>query len=60
VESPLLPEADDAKSIDEDGSVLSSENSRTIQSRILARFPFLLEIWYWLLIYWVRVFGKIS
>ncbi|CEL04234.1 Putative Integral membrane protein [Aspergillus calidoustus] len=53
VESPLLPDTDDAKSIDEDDSVLPSEHSRTIQSRILARFPFLLEIWYWLLIYWI-------
>ncbi|KAF3395711.1 hypothetical protein F1880_007310 [Penicillium rolfsii] len=24
-----------------------------LHSRVLARFPFLLEIWYWLLIYWV-------
>jgi hypothetical protein len=27
-----------------------------IQSRILARFPFILEIFYWLLIYWVCVY----
>ncbi|OOQ83900.1 integral membrane protein [Penicillium brasilianum] len=25
----------------------------SLQSRALARFPFLLEIWYWLLIYWI-------
>lgn len=27
-----------------------------IQSRILARFPFIIEIFYWLLIYWVCVY----
>ncbi|KAL4993720.1 PAP2 superfamily-domain-containing protein [Aspergillus recurvatus] len=53
VESPLLPDPVVAKSPDEDGYVRSAENSRTVQSRFLARFPFLIEIWYWLLIYWV-------
>ncbi|KAL4926028.1 phosphatase PAP2 family protein [Aspergillus undulatus] len=58
VESPLLPDRADpdpdyAKSLDEDDYIRSVENSRTIQSRILARFPFLIEIWYWLLIYWI-------
>lgn len=27
--------------------------SETAASRILARFPFLVEVWYWLLVYWV-------
>ncbi|KAL4917998.1 PAP2 superfamily-domain-containing protein [Aspergillus aurantiobrunneus] len=52
VESPLLPDPDDAKSI-EDERIRSVENNGTIQSRILSRFPFLIEIWYWLLIYWI-------
>ncbi|KAL3458579.1 PAP2 superfamily-domain-containing protein [Aspergillus heterothallicus] len=53
VESPLLPDLNDAKSVDEDGDVLPGGNGHTTQSRILARFPFLIEIWYWLLIYWI-------
>ncbi|KAL4977978.1 PAP2 superfamily-domain-containing protein [Aspergillus desertorum] len=52
-ESPLLPEPVVVKTPDEDGYFRSVGNSRTIQSRFLARFPFLIEIWYWLLIYWV-------
>lgn len=32
----------------------SLRNRRYLHSRILAQFPFLLEIWYWLLTYWVR------
>ncbi|KAL4862308.1 hypothetical protein BDV12DRAFT_179004 [Aspergillus spectabilis] len=53
VESPLLPDPDDVKSIEEDYAIRFPENSLTIQSCILARFPFLIEIWYWLLIYWI-------
>ncbi|KAI9374492.1 integral membrane protein [Aspergillus egyptiacus] len=53
VDSPLLPDPDDAKPIEEGHAIRFAENSHTIQSRILVRFPFLLEIWYWLLIYWV-------
>ncbi|KAL4787852.1 PAP2 superfamily-domain-containing protein [Aspergillus varians] len=53
VESPLLPDPDDAKSVDEEDHIRSVANSRTIQSRLLARFPFLTEIFYWLLIYWI-------
>jgi hypothetical protein len=30
-----------------------ARNKQYIHSRVLERFPFLLEIWYWLLIYWV-------
>lgn len=26
---------------------------KNIHTRLLARFPFLIEIWYWLLTYWV-------
>jgi hypothetical protein len=26
----------------------------TLASRFLAHFPFLIEVWYWLLTYWVR------
>jgi hypothetical protein len=50
VETPLLE--------DEDCEDLkprrSSKGHPNIQTRILARFPFLIEIWYWLLTYWVR------
>ncbi|KAL4883016.1 PAP2 superfamily-domain-containing protein [Aspergillus karnatakaensis] len=53
VESPLLPDADDVKSIEEEYAIRFAGNSLTIQSCILARFPFLIEIWYWLLIYWI-------
>lgn len=53
-ESPLLPDPVVAKTPDENGYFRSVENSRTVQSRFLVRFPFLIEIWYWLLIYWVR------
>ncbi|KAL5335792.1 PAP2 superfamily-domain-containing protein [Aspergillus crustosus] len=54
VESPLLPEPDDdVKSIEEEYATSFPDNSLTIQSCILARFPFLIEIWYWLLIYWI-------
>ncbi|RDW61842.1 phosphatase PAP2 family protein [Aspergillus mulundensis] len=53
VESPLLPEPVVAKDTDEDGYFRSVDKGRTIQSRVLARFPFLIEIWYWLLIYWI-------
>lgn len=31
----------------------SDDKRPTIQTRVLAHFPFLLEIWYWLLTYWV-------
>ncbi|KAJ5655686.1 hypothetical protein N7507_007636, partial [Penicillium longicatenatum] len=30
-----------------------ARNKQYIHSRVLERFPFLLEIWYWLLIYWI-------
>ncbi|KAJ6085994.1 hypothetical protein N7486_010275 [Penicillium sp. IBT 16267x] len=30
-----------------------ARNRQYIHSRVLWRFPFLLEIWYWLLIYWI-------
>ncbi|KAJ5533340.1 hypothetical protein N7494_009892 [Penicillium frequentans] len=30
-----------------------ARNREYIHSRVLERFPFLLEIWYWLLIYWI-------
>ncbi|KAL2824031.1 PAP2 superfamily-domain-containing protein [Aspergillus cavernicola] len=52
VESPLLPDPGNIKPAAGD-HLRSIENSRTIQSRILARFPFLMEIWYWLLTYWI-------
>ncbi|KAL3481790.1 PAP2 superfamily-domain-containing protein [Aspergillus californicus] len=52
VESPLLADPDAGKPTEEEYA-RALENSRTIQSRILARFPFLMEIWYWLLTYWI-------
>ena len=27
----------------------------TVVSRLLRKFPFLVEVWYWLLVYWVRI-----
>lgn len=41
----------------EDGAVETHRTKprQTIRFRILRQFPFLLEIIYWLLIYWVRV-----
>ncbi|KKK17430.1 hypothetical protein ARAM_005178, partial [Aspergillus rambellii] len=53
VESPLLADDPDAKPTEDEYSADTVDNSRTVQSRILARFPFLLEIWYWLLTYWI-------
>ncbi|PYH70083.1 phosphatase PAP2 family protein [Aspergillus vadensis CBS 113365] len=54
VESPLLEAPPvDIKPNDEDSDERTIRNRRTIQSRILAKFPFLLEIWYWLLTYWI-------
>ncbi|RAL12787.1 phosphatase PAP2 family protein [Aspergillus homomorphus CBS 101889] len=51
-ESPLLEDGlEDAKPNTYDER--SIRNRRTIQSRILAYFPFLLEILYWLLTYWI-------
>ncbi|KAK5658184.1 hypothetical protein OQA88_2157 [Cercophora sp. LCS_1] len=34
--------------------VEASRSQLNLQSRLLAQFPFLLEIWYWQLTYWVR------
>ncbi|KAF7161286.1 hypothetical protein CNMCM5623_006903 [Aspergillus felis] len=49
VETPLLEDEDC-----EDLKIRRSSKGRpNIQARILARFPFLIEIWYWLLTYWV-------
>ncbi|KAL4805938.1 PAP2 superfamily-domain-containing protein [Aspergillus unguis] len=53
VESPLLPDRDVANPLDADDYIGHVKNRRTIHSRILAHFPFLIEIWYWLLIYWI-------
>ncbi|PLB46015.1 hypothetical protein P170DRAFT_439701 [Aspergillus steynii IBT 23096] len=55
VESPLLGENHPAphKPPNEDVVFHSFKTRRTIQSRILAYFPFLLEIWYWVLTYWI-------
>ncbi|KAL1969118.1 hypothetical protein VTN77DRAFT_372 [Rasamsonia byssochlamydoides] len=60
VEAPIALEENDAK---ETGYGVTSSTVRheaydfrprrhNIQSRLLARFPFLIEIWYWLLTYW--------
>lgn len=39
------------------GRAVRSRNTRvwkhTAASRFLAKFPFLVEVWYWLLVYWV-------
>lgn len=52
VESPLLADGlEDVKPNTDDERSL--RNRRTPQSRLLAHFPFLLEILYWLLTYWV-------
>ncbi|KAF7128529.1 hypothetical protein CNMCM5793_003317 [Aspergillus hiratsukae] len=49
VETPLLEDEDC-----EDLKPRRSSKGRTnVQSRILARFPFLIEIWYWQLTYWI-------
>ncbi|GKZ20959.1 hypothetical protein AbraIFM66950_007182 [Aspergillus brasiliensis] len=54
VESPLLDAPSvDIKPNDDDSDERTIRYRRTIQSRILAKFPFLLEIWYWLLTYWI-------
>ncbi|KAJ5381091.1 uncharacterized protein N7496_003519, partial [Penicillium cataractarum] len=57
--APLLHEADIEQEQDgEPGEDTVTETSGrkprlSLQSRALARYPFLLEIWYWLLIYWI-------
>ncbi|KAK1143884.1 hypothetical protein N8T08_005999 [Aspergillus melleus] len=55
VESPLLGDNHHAphNPPNEDVVFHSFETRRTIQSRFLAYFPFLLEIWYWTLSYWI-------
>lgn len=39
------------------GKIVKSRNTkrweRSLVSRVLDYFPFLVEVWYWLLIYWV-------
>lgn len=44
--------------------VIKSPNTRVFQdrflSRMLRRYPFLIEAWYWALIYWVSVFVRRS
>ncbi|KAG2414570.1 hypothetical protein HFD88_003761 [Aspergillus terreus] len=56
VETPLLNddrEIQKPDDHDEDNDEITQRNRNTIQSRILAYFPFLVEIWYWLLTYWI-------
>ncbi|OJJ44898.1 hypothetical protein ASPZODRAFT_134312 [Penicilliopsis zonata CBS 506.65] len=58
VRSPLLEEDPEDQAVqhacsdgeDDDGIMIKKP---TLQTRVLAWFPFLLEIWYWLLIYWI-------
>lgn len=50
-ENPL--EANTSVPAERDSEIPSKKRRRNIQTRILARFPFFLEILYWLLIYWV-------
>ncbi|KAI5776501.1 PAP2 superfamily-domain-containing protein [Geopyxis carbonaria] len=44
------------------GRRIASRNTarwrNTFQSRVLARFPFLVEVWYWLLVYWTYQLGR--
>ncbi|EAW11930.1 phosphatase PAP2 family protein [Aspergillus clavatus NRRL 1] len=47
VETPLL------KNDCEEEKPRSLKGRPNIQTRILAHFPFLIEIWYWLLTYWI-------
>jgi len=47
-------EANTSVPAERDSEIPFKKRRRNIQTRILARFPFLLEILYWLLIYWVR------
>ncbi|KAJ5100246.1 hypothetical protein N7456_006298, partial [Penicillium angulare] len=51
-ESPSPEEVDDASGFDA-SKLRSLRNREYLHSRILARFPFLLEIFYWLLTYWI-------
>ncbi|PYH93345.1 hypothetical protein BO71DRAFT_399816 [Aspergillus ellipticus CBS 707.79] len=53
VESSLLHSDPEGLKPNDEGYERSIRNRRTMQSRILAKFPFLLEIWYWLLTYWI-------
>ncbi|KAL5356699.1 PAP2 superfamily-domain-containing protein [Aspergillus floccosus] len=55
VETPLLNDDSEIQKPDdqEDDDEITQRNRDTIQSRILASFPFLLEIWYWILTYWI-------
>ncbi|KAJ5223057.1 uncharacterized protein N7469_009297 [Penicillium citrinum] len=50
-ENPL--EANTSVPAERDSEIPSKKRRRNIQTRILARFPFFLEILYWLLIYWI-------
>ncbi|OJJ41779.1 hypothetical protein ASPWEDRAFT_48280 [Aspergillus wentii DTO 134E9] len=53
-ETPLLREETRESDASEDSNREARTESRlTIQSRFLAYFPFLIEIWYWLLTYWI-------
>ncbi|KAA8646979.1 hypothetical protein EYZ11_000152 [Aspergillus tanneri] len=54
VEDPLLGDSQQTpKPANQDLYFRSPGPRRTLQSRILAHFPFLLEIWYWVLTYWI-------
>lgn len=43
-------------------TTVTSPNSKRFKdyflSRVLRKFPFLVEAWYWALIYWVRILGN--
>ncbi|KAJ5722052.1 hypothetical protein N7488_000087 [Penicillium malachiteum] len=51
--TPLLEERPEDQEAGIHVESRSARNSRYIHSRILARFPFLVEILYWLLTYWI-------
>lgn len=65
IRTPLLHEDDIEQEQDTHGCPGEDTVTETfgrkrlsLQSRALARYPFLLEIWYWLLIYWVRNYSR--
>lgn len=64
IRTPLLHEDDIEQEQDTHGvgadtvTEASGRKRLSLQSRALARYPFLLEIWYWLLIYWVRNYSR--
>jgi hypothetical protein len=57
--TPLLKDDSEDENSTENGyGAIEAQPSRprqTIPARVLKKFPFLLELFYWLLIYWVCI-----